>query len=143
MSSLSRGFEGAETASVGQWLLFYLDNLSSVILLDVFDVYGAHMSGIRVHSWDSRALTLLVRFLIIFGVVAMIVMKLQAIQHKRTLYGTVQECYWNCVDVPATKAFRLARIGQFCVLDPIVVHPVRALIRAFKQPLLNELSETT
>jgi hypothetical protein len=64
MSSLSRGFEGAATASVGQWLLFYLDNLFSVILLDVFDVYGAHISGIRVHSWDSRALTLLVRFLI-------------------------------------------------------------------------------
>lgn len=130
MSNLAHGFDGAATASVGQWLLYYLDNLASVILLDIFDVYGIHLSAIRVQSWDSRALTLLVRLLIIFGVLSMIVAKLRAIQHKRTLYGTVQECYWNCVDVPAVKVFRLARIGQLSALDPIVIAGTAPSIQA-------------
>lgn len=99
-------FSNGSTAGFWEWLLFFLDNLTSVVFLDVPEVYELRLSMVTYDHWLSRATTVVIRVLITIGVLEFIRDIIKS-RTRQELFGTVRDCYWYCTDLPATETVKL------------------------------------
>ena len=96
-SPLGAAFVNGATASFWDWLLFFLDNLASVVLLDIPEVFDLRLSVVTYESQLSRAMTLTTRIVMTIGLVEF-VRDVWRSRQSQQLVGTVRECYFYCAD---------------------------------------------
>jgi hypothetical protein len=140
-SHLGRGFRGANGAGLGEWLLFYLDNAASVLLLDIPEiVFDLHISAIRYQSGASRAVTVLIRLLIVIGMVELLLEIVRSRFQKRQFYATVKECYWHCAALPEVAGMLLWCEGKAAALPDRREAPVPDFLASLKDDAKREAS---
>src|SRR5262249_54563423 len=88
-SNWSAGFSKPDDAGVWQWVLFFLDNTFSIVLLDLPEVFDIHISSIKPDYWAARLLTALVRFLIAIGVIELVVRLYRSRYQREEFFCTV------------------------------------------------------
>lgn len=131
-SHFQSSFQAGNQASFGHWLLFYVDNFASAVLFDVPDVLDVHISPIRVDTWFSRILTLLLRVVFLLTFVEILFGLLRSKQAKQRFYGTHGEFYWNCDRIPHHGGLSYRKTASFDPLPPEEAIPVGPFITAFQ-----------
>lgn len=110
-SFLRGGFEG-DVDSLSQWLLFFADNLFSVFLLDIPEVFHLKLSGIEPGAWYAGAATVLFRLSMVLGVVDYVWMVYRSEFQEQRHHCTVSD-FWNvCVTLPDPKEVVFRREGK-------------------------------
>ena len=137
------GFHYENEANLGQWILFYFDNLTSVVFLDGFDLYEIHMSKVRVDSPASRLLTFLFRVFITFGVVVVLRVGVTAMRRRNVFRGTVQECFWYCEALPDSDDMVVQQTGTVRMYDNPKAVPVKLFLDHYKPQFDPEKADST
>lgn len=120
------GFTGP-VESGGNWLLFFLDHAVRVVTLDVSELLGFSWSGIEPAAWWARALTLLLKLTLCFGLVDLLLESYAAWRGEQQFVGTEAECWawWDERENGGLNAaVELFRVGRVEPLPPSP--PVRA-----------------
>ena len=79
-----------------QWILFFLDNVINVVLLDFPDKLGLRVCSIQPNLWYSRLGSQALQVLIAVGVVDLIVLLYHLAFSAQEFYGTVFETAARC-----------------------------------------------
>ncbi len=93
------GFEG-EIHRTGHWLLYFLDNVLRVVLLDVFEIFEIQFSGISPGTWYARTITVFLRIMITAGLLDLALSTRKYYFDVLEFTGTVRECYVWCDSLP-------------------------------------------
>lgn len=131
-SPLAASFTNGPGAGLGQWLLFFGDNIASVVLLDIPEVFELRVSDIKYNDWLSRVVTVAIRILITFGLIELLWELVRIHYRKHHIYGTVQEAYWHCIGHPDPVTLTISRDGTLSPLEPVSCG-VLDFLKAYKQ----------
>jgi hypothetical protein len=106
---------GGSTDSLIQWMLFLLDDVANVVLLDFPDKLGLRLSSIQPHLWYSRLASQTLQLLIAVGVIDLIVLLYRLTFSAQEFYGTVFEAAARCHAL-ANNPGQLRREGRLDVI---------------------------
>lgn len=110
-SPLTSGFRNADDAGPFTWLLFFWDNMLSVVLVGLPDVLSLRLSSLAPDDASSRGLTALLRVFFGAGVLelAKIIYQLNWASHD--FVGTVRDSYWKTKALPNLNPITVVRVG--------------------------------
>jgi len=111
VSFLRGGFDG-NVDSLVQWLLFFADNLFSVFLLDIPEVFHLKLSGIEPCAWYAGAATVLFRLSMVLGVVSYVWIAYRSEFREQQHHCTVSDFWGICVTLPDPKGVVFRREGK-------------------------------
>lgn len=132
-SHFSDGFINGVNASVGQWILFFLDNTLSVILLDIPELFDIHTSDIRHQDTASRIVTVILRLLITIGLIRLIIELYISKYSNTVVHYTVSELYWHCKSLPDSDDMVLQKSGQVMPITNMGSFVVNDFLNHFKE----------
>lgn len=115
-SDLPKGFSlgeaTAEAVTWTGWIVYFLDNLLSVVLLDIPEVFGIHVSDVRPETFLAKTLTVTIRLLMTLGIIELFFAIYRNYFSRQEFYCTTSECLDRCKDMPGVEGTFLVREGH-------------------------------
>lgn len=132
VSDFKTQFAHGDNAGLKQWLLFFLDNTCSVILLDIPEVYDWQISNIVATGFWGRFVTVAIRVLISLGLIELALAMYRTYFVKpEPFYSNVKDCYYRCDALPDADGVVLQRQGVVRPVEDEEV-AVNVFVEAFK-----------
>lgn len=127
---LADSFTGP-TDQITEWLAYFADNVISVLLLDIPEVYELRISNISYDDRWSRLATVLFRLLVTAGLVEFALNFYRTRYLEQNTYATVADFYRVCDSLPDEEGMVYTMRGRVTALDP-VEGGVEQFLEAFK-----------
>lgn len=108
-------FEGLFSSyeSIADWLLFYLDNLLKIVLLDTIEILGFNFSTIEPIHWKGKTLIYIFNLLLTIGLVDSIIMIFKQANLNLFFHGTTKDFVSKAYDIGSSGSYNIKfkRIG--------------------------------
>ncbi|MBI4165908.1 MAG: hypothetical protein HY508_09265 [Acidobacteria bacterium] len=115
--ALANGFKG-NVESLGQWLLFFLQEAIGVALLEIPEIFNFRAGNIEENSWYARLGLVFFRILIAYGLISSVITFYQRRFQQEQFIGTVKECFRQCQHLLDRDTLQLKREGRIHPLAP-------------------------
>lgn len=113
------------------WAAYFFDNVVSVLLLDIPEIYDLATSEIAHDGWLSKLATVLFRLLVTAGLLEFALTYYRTRYLEQRTYATVAEFYAVCKALPDEEDMVYTMKGRVTPLDP-VEGGVEAFLEAFE-----------
>lgn len=129
-SLVSAGFDGP-VDQILPWVTYFADQVISVVLLDIPEVYDLRISAITYESGWARLVTVLFRLLVTAGLVEFVLNFYRTRYMEHRTFATVQDFYKVCSSLPDEEGMLYTMSGRVTGVEP-VRGGVEAFLKAFE-----------